>query len=471
VEVRGKWLPKRQQEIRKSMYAPHTARDIQQMLAAIGIGSLDELLRVPDDVALKAKLEVVPALPEYQIQRRFEHFAEKNAGFEYRSFLGAGSYRHYAPPAIAALAMRGEFLTAYTPYQAEVSQGYLQAIYEWQTYICLLTGMDIANASVYDGATALAEAAIMALGTTGRQKILASRAIHPNYRAVLRTYCDGLDVTVDEIPFDENGTTDLAALARAVESKEYAAVALQSPNFFGNADTLTQTALEAVKRNGTIPIAVVAEALSLAAFAPPSSWGAQIVAGEAQSFGVAMAYGGPYAGFIASTQEHLRRIPGRLAGKTLDNAGRTAYVLTLQAREQHIRRERATSNICTNQAHCALIATIYLALMGKTGLRDAAALNLARSRELASAVANVDGVKIKFAAPFFNEFVVDVGAPAAGVLTSLQELGILGGVDLGRWYPELESCILTTATELTTSADITAFAAALDGAINVHAHI
>jgi glycine dehydrogenase subunit 1 len=471
VEVRGKWLPKRQQEIRKSMYAPHTARDIQQMLAAIGIGSLDELLRVPDDVALKAKLEVVPALPEYQIQRRFEHFAEKNAGFEYRSFLGAGSYRHYAPPAIAALAMRGEFLTAYTPYQAEVSQGYLQAIYEWQTYICLLTGMDIANASVYDGATALAEAAIMALGTTGRQKILASRAVHPNYRAVLRTYCDGLDVTVDEIPFDENGTTDVAALARAVESKEYAAVALQSPNFFGNADTLTQTALEAVKRNGTIPIAVVAEALSLAAFAPPSSWGAQIVAGEAQSFGVAMAYGGPYAGFIASTQEHLRRIPGRLAGKTLDNAGRTAYVLTLQAREQHIRRERATSNICTNQAHCALIATIYLALMGKTGLRDAAALNLARSRELASAVANVDGVKIKFAAPFFNEFVVDVGAPAAGVLTSLQELGILGGVDLGRWYPELESCILTTATELTTSADITAFAAALDGAINVHAHI
>jgi glycine dehydrogenase subunit 1 len=453
------------------MYAPHTQRDIKQMLDAIGIGSLDDLLRVPDDVALKANLEVVPALPEYQIQRRFDQFAEKNAGFEYRSFLGAGSYRHYAPPAIAALAMRGEFLTAYTPYQAEVSQGYLEAIYEWQTYVCLLTGMDIANASVYDGATALAEAAIMALGTTGRHKILASRAIHPNYRGVLRTYCDGLDVTVDEIPFDDSGTTDLTALAGALESNEYAAVALQSPNFFGNADTLTQTALEAVKRSGTIPIAVVAEALSLAAFAPPSSWGAQIVAGEAQSFGVAQAYGGPYAGFIASTKEHLRRIPGRLAGKTVDNAGRTAYVLTLQAREQHIRRERATSNICTNQAHCALIATIYLALMGKTGLRDAAALNLARSRELASAVANVDGVKIKYAAPFFNEFVVDVGAPAAGVLSSLQGLGILGGVDLGRWYPELQSCILMTATELTTSGDIAALAAALDGAINVHAHI
>jgi glycine dehydrogenase subunit 1 len=453
------------------MYAPHTPRDVAEMLATIGVASLDELLRVPDDVALKAKLEVVPALPEYQIQRRFDRFAEKNAGVEYRSFLGAGSYRHYAPPAIAALAMRGEFLTAYTPYQAEVSQGSLQAIYEWQTYICLLTGMDIANASVYDGATALAEAAIMALGTSGRHRILASRAIHPNYRAVLRTYCDGLDVAVDEIDFTGEGTTDLAALACAVETKEYAAVALQSPNFFGNADTLTQAALEAVKSSGTIPIAVVAEALSLAAFAPPSSWGAQIVAGEAQSFGVAQAYGGPYAGFIASTQEHLRRIPGRLAGKTVDNAGRTAYVLTLQAREQHIRRERATSNICTNQAHCALIATIYLALMGKTGLRDAAALNLARSRELASAVANVDGVKIKYAAPFFNEFVADVGTGAAGVLASLKGLGILGGVDLGRWYPELESCILMTATELTTSGDIAALAAALDGSINVHAHV
>jgi glycine dehydrogenase subunit 1 len=453
------------------MYAPHTKRDVEQMLGAIGIESLDDLLRVPNDIALTAKLDVVPALPEYQIQRRFDHFAEKNAGVEYRSFLGAGSYRHYAPPAIAALAMRGEFLTAYTPYQAEVSQGYLQAIYEWQTYICLLTGMDIANASVYDGATALAEAAIMALGTTDRRKILVSRALHPNYRAVLRTYCDGLDVAVDEIGFGENGTTDLAALAQAVESKEYAAVALQSPNFFGIVDTLTQSALDAVTRSGAIPIAVVAEALSLAAFAPPSSWGAQIVAGEAQSFGVAQAYGGPYAGFIASTQEHMRRIPGRLVGKSVDNAGRTAYVLTLQAREQHIRRERATSNICTNQAHCALIATIYLALMGKTGLRDAAALNLARSRELASAVANVDGATLKYAAPFFNEFVVDVGAPAAGVLTSLQALGILGGVDLGRWYPELQSCILMTATELTTSADINALAAALDGAINVHAHI
>ncbi len=453
------------------MYAPHTERDVERMLEAIGARSLDELLRVPDAIALKARLEVVPALPEYLIARRFEQLAEKNAGSTYRSFLGAGAYRHYVPPAIAALAMRGEFLTAYTPYQAEVSQGYLQAIYEWQTYICLLTGMELANASVYDGATALAESAIMALGATGRQKILVSRAVHPNYRAVLRTYCDGLDVVVDEIPFTADGTTDDAALRDAVAGNEYAAVALQSPNFFGNIDTLSAPSLAVIKGSGTIPVAVVAEALSLAALAPPSSWGAQIVAGEAQSFGVAQAYGGPYAGFIASAQEHIRRIPGRLAGKTADSSGRTAYVLTLQAREQHIRRERATSNICTNQAHCALIATIYLALMGKTGLRDAAALNLGRSRELASAVARVDGARLKHSAPFFNEFVADVGRPAGEVLAALQRQKILGGVDLGRFYPELSSCILMTATELTTSGDIAALSGALAEVLHVPAAV
>jgi glycine cleavage system P protein (glycine dehydrogenase) subunit 1 len=288
---------------------------------------------------------------------------------------------------------------------------------------------------------------------------------------VLRTYCDGLDVAVDEIAFTEDGVTDLEALTSAVASGEYAAVALQSPNFFGNVEAPPQGTMASVKASGTVPIAVVAEALSLAALAPPSSWEAQIVAGEAQSFGVPVAYGGPYAGFIASTQQHVRRIPGRLAGKTVDNAGRTAYVLTLQAREQHIRRERATSNICTNQAHCALIATIYLALMGETGLRDAAALNLARSRELASAVASVRGVTLKYPAPFFNEFVADFGRPAGGVLAALQDRGILGGVDLGRFYPELASCVLMTATELTTTGDVNAYAAALEEVLNVPAAV
>ncbi|MBV8490353.1 MAG: aminomethyl-transferring glycine dehydrogenase subunit GcvPA [Candidatus Eremiobacteraeota bacterium] len=441
------------------------------MLKAIGVESLEDLLRVPEAVALKAELDVVPALPEYQIARRFDRFAKKNGATAMRSFLGAGAYRHYIPPAIAALAMRGEFLTAYTPYQAEVSQGYLQAIYEWQSYICLLTGMDIANASVYDGATALAEGAIMALNATGRRKLLVSQAIHPNYRAVLKTYCDGLDVVIDEIPYTNDGVTDEAALKAAVASGDYAAVAVQSPNFFGNVDTLSRPVLDAVVDSETVPIAVVAEALSLAVLATPASWGAQIVVGEAQSFGVPIAYGGPYAGFIASTQEHMRRIPGRLVGKTVDSSDRTAYVLTLQAREQHIRRERATSNICTNQAHCALIATIYLALMGKTGLHDAGALNLQRSRELATAVSSVPSVTLKFAAPFFNEFVADVGQPAASVLAKLQERGILAGVDLGRFYPELNTCILMTATELTTAADVAALSEALREAVSVHASV
>jgi glycine dehydrogenase subunit 1 len=453
------------------VYTPHTERDIAQMLEAIGVPSLEKLVEVPDAVKLREKLDVVPALAESDIVRRFEHFAKKNTGASCVSFLGAGAYRHYAPPAITALAMRGEFLTAYTPYQAEVSQGYLQAIYEWQTYICLLTGLDIANASVYDGATALAEAAIMAINANGRKKVLVSRAIHPNYRAVLKTYCDGLDVDIDELPVSADGTTDLSGVADRVAKREYACVALQSPNFFGNIDTPSGDVAAAIKQSGTVLIGVVAEALALAALQTPASWGAEIVAGEAQSFGVPLAYGGPYVGFIASNKDHMRRIPGRLVGKTLDVHGNEAFVLTLQAREQHIRRERATSNICTNQAHCALIATIYLALLGKTGLRDVAAHNLDRSRQLATAVSSLGGIDLKFVGPFFNEFVVDVHQPASGVLKRLLERKILGGVDLGRFYSELENCILMTATELTTTADIDALVAALREVADVRAAV
>jgi glycine dehydrogenase subunit 1 len=453
------------------VYTPHTERDIAQMLEAIGVPSLEKLVEVPDAIKLRDRLDVVPALAEAEIARRFEHFAKKNTGSSYVSFLGAGAYRHYAPPAIAALAMRGEFLTAYTPYQAEVSQGYLQAIYEWQTYICLLTGLDIANASVYDGATALAEAAIMALNANGRKKVLVSRAIHPNYRAVLKTYCDGLDVEIDELPVAKDGTTDLSDLAARVASKDYACVAIQSPNFFGCIDTPDAAAQAAIKESGTVTIGVVAEALSLAALQTPASWGAEIVAGEAQSFGVALAYGGPYVGFIAAGKDHLRRIPGRLVGKTLDVHGNEAYVLTLQAREQHIRRERATSNICTNQAHCALIATIYLALMGKSGLRDVAFANLKRSRELATRVSSIGGCTLQFEAPFFNEIVVNVHQPAREVLAKLEQRGILAGVDLGRYYPEYSDCILMAATELTSSAEIESLSIALEEVVNVPARV
>jgi glycine dehydrogenase subunit 1 len=453
------------------VYTPHTDKDIREMLEAIGVPSLEKLVEVPDAVKLREPLDVVPALCESDIVRRFEHFAAKNRGAAFVSFLGAGAYNHYAPPAIAALAMRGEFLTAYTPYQAEVSQGYLQAIYEWQTYICLLTGLDIANASVYDGATALAESAIMALNANGRKKVLVSHAIHPNYRAVLKTYCDGLDVQIDELPVNEGGTTDLNDAAARIAGKEYACLAVQSPNFFGNVDAPDAAAQRALKDSGTVLIGVVAEALALAALRTPASWGAEIVAGEAQSFGVAPAYGGPYVGFIASSKEHMRRIPGRLAGKTLDVHGNEAYVLTLQAREQHIRRERATSNICTNQAHCALIATIYLALLGKTGLRDVASANLARSRELASRVSSIPGCSLQFDAPFFNEITVNVHQPAKAVLVKLQDRGILAGLDLGRYYPEYADCILMAATELTTSGDIEKLCTALQEVVHVPARV
>jgi glycine dehydrogenase subunit 1 len=453
------------------VYTPHTERDIAQMLEAIGVPSLEKLVEVPDAVKLRERLDIVPALCESDIVRRFEHLARKNTGASCVSFLGAGAYRHYAPPAIAALAMRGEFLTAYTPYQAEVSQGYLQAIYEWQTYICLLTGLDIANASVYDGATALAESVIMALNANGRKKVLVSRAIHPNYRAVLKTYCDGLDVEIDELAVSSDGTTDLADIAARVENKEYACVAIQSPNFFGNVDVPDAQARRVLKESGTVLIGVVAEALALAALQTPASWGAEIVAGEAQSFGVALAYGGPYVGFIAASKDHLRRIPGRLVGKTLDVHGNEAYVLTLQAREQHIRRERATSNICTNQAHCALIATMYLALLGKTGLHDVASANLARSRELATRVSSIPGCTLQFDAPFFNEIVVNVHQPAKDVLAKTQSLGILAGLDLGRYYPEYADCILMAATELTTSADIEKLCTALGEVVNVPARV
>jgi glycine dehydrogenase subunit 1 len=445
------------------MYSPHTDSDIEEMLAVVGQPSLEELVRVSEELAPKGPLDIPAALPEAELSAKIAAYAKRNVATEYTSFLGAGAYRHYVPPAVTSLAMRGEFLTAYTPYQAEVSQGYLQAIYEWQTYICLLTGLDIANASVYDGATALAEASIMAVNATGRRAILVSAAVHPNYRTVLRTYARGLDLDVEELPVAHDGTTDFANLEARLADKRFAAVAVQSPNFFGCIDTPPAAVQAAIATTGTVSIGVVAEALSLAALQPPAAWGAQIAVGEGQSFGNALAFGGPYVGFIASTKEHMRRIPGRLVGRSIDNRGNTAYVLTLQAREQHIRREKATSNICTNQAHCALVATIYLAALGATGLRNAATLNLQRTAELSEAVTAVPGFSRAFATPVFNEIAIRVPAwtTAAHVLESLEARKILGGVALGRWYPQFADCILMNATEVTTLADIDALGGAL----------
>lgn len=445
------------------MYTPHTDSDIAEMLAVVGLPSLEELVAVPAAVAAKTPLDVPPGLPEAELVAKIAAYAERNTAIEYTSFLGAGAYRHYVPPVVMSLAMRGEFLTAYTPYQAEVSQGYLQAIYEWQSYICLLTGLDIANASVYDGATALAEGAIMAVNATGRRAILVSQGIHPNYRTVLETYARGVDLEVEELGLRADGTTDFATLEARLADKRFAAIAVQSPNFFGCIDTPSAAVRAAIEATGTVAIGVVAEAMSLGVLATPASWGAAIAVGEAQSFGNPLAYGGPYVGFIAATAEHMRRIPGRLVGRSVDNRGKTAYVLTLQAREQHIRREKATSNICTNQAHCALVATIYLAALGATGLRRAAVQNLERTRALAEGVSRIPGFARAFDTPVFNEVAIRVpaGRRAGDVLEALKAHDILGGVALGRWYPEFADCILMNATEVTTYADIDALCAAL----------
>jgi glycine dehydrogenase subunit 1 len=448
------------------MYAPHTQTEIQEMLDAVGVESLEELLRVPDAVALREPLAVPPGLAELDLQRAIGAYAARNGAVDYVSFLGGGAYRHYVPPVVPAIAMRGEFLTAYTPYQAEVSQGYLQAIYEWQSYICLLTGLDLANASVYDGATALAEGAIMAVNATGRRAILVSSAVHPNYRGVLRTYARGLDLDVEELPISADGRTDFSSLEARLADERFAALVVQNPNFLGSVDVPGEQVRRALEASGTVAIGVVAEAMSLGALVPPAAWGAAIAVGEGQSFGVAMAYGGPHVGFIAASKEHMRRVPGRLVGRTVDVRGKPAYTLTLQAREQHIRREKATSNICTNQAHCALCATVYLAAVGASGLRRCATLNVARIHALAEAVSAVPGFTRRFAAPVFNELPIRVpaGTTAASVLAKLRERTILGGLDLGRWYPQLADCILMTATELTTDAEIESLASAL-GAI------
>jgi glycine dehydrogenase subunit 1 len=443
------------------MYTPHTAGDIAAMLRVIGVAALDDLVRVPDAVALRAPVEVTPQLSEIEIAERFAHFAARTGAGEYTSFLGAGAYRHYIPPVVAAIAMRGEFLTSYTPYQAEVSQGYLQAIYEWQTYIALLTGLDVANASVYDGATALAEGVIMAVNATGRKAVLVSSAVHPNYRAVLKTYAEGLELVVDELGYGPDGRTAVATLDAALADQRYAAVVVQSPNVFGAIDALPEDAVARIRATKTVVIGVVAEALSLAALTAPAAWGVEICVGEAQSFGNPVAYGGPHVGFIAATTEHLRRIPGRLVGRSVDSAGKVAYVLTLQAREQHIRREKATSNICTNQAHCALCATVYLAAMGRSGLRNCAALNVARTNDLKRKVSALDGFAVRFEAPTFNEVAIRVPGRAAAVLAALERKKILGGLDLGRFYPELDDCILMTATELTSSDDVDRLVTAL----------
>ncbi len=427
-------------------YLPKSPAEREQMLAAIGATSIDDLFAIiPAEYRLDRDLDVPRQQAESEIISYFRAAGQKNAT-DYASFLGAGVYRHYRPVIIDSLVQRGEFLTSYTPYQAEITQGTLQAIFEFQTMIAELTGMDVANASMYDGSTGAAEAVMMAVRVTGRHKAVVARTVHPEYREVMATYArhQGLPSTL--VGFDrETGRVDLTALEVEV-TEETAAVLVQSPNFFGVIEDIPAIA-EIAHKKGALLIVSIAEAVSLGVVRPPVE--ADIVSMEAQSFGVALSYGGPYCGVIAAKEQYVRQMPGRLVGQTTDGTGYRGFVLTLSTREQHIRREKATSNICTNQALVALMATIFLTVYGKEGIRELAEHNLAKADYAAKTLSAQPGAKLLFnGAPRFHEFVLETAETPALWSKRLLEEKIVGGVELSRWYPELESATLWCATEM-----------------------
>jgi glycine dehydrogenase subunit 1 len=418
------------------------------MLERIGVASNEALFDVvPAPLRARAELKLPPALAERSLLAYLGELAARNLSLSRaKGFLGAGAYHHFIPSAVDALASRGEFATAYTPYQAEVSQGTLQAIFEYQTLMSQLTGLDVANASLYDGASATAEAVLMALRVTRRRRVYLSRGLHPHYADVVRTYLAGLDAEIEELPLTPEGCTGVPALG-----EEAAAVVVQYPNFFGCIEDLAPQA-EAAHGAGALLVTVTTEPLALALLRPPGDFGADIACGEAQSFGVPVSFGGPYLGFFVVRQALVRQLPGRLIGETVDNRGQRAFVMTLTTREQHIRRERATSNICTNQGLCALRATIYLALLGRKGLRRLAEVNLALA-SYARQRMGAAGLRLVYSAPTFNEFVVE--APRIHErYASLVDGGILPGVLLEKYDPARRDQLLVCTTEMIGREDI-----------------
>ncbi|MGQ0676011.1 MAG: aminomethyl-transferring glycine dehydrogenase subunit GcvPA [Rhodospirillales bacterium] len=441
-------------------YLPHTEADRKAMLQAIGAPSVDSLFGdVPEAVRLKAPVDLPAHQGELEVERAIQGFAARNIGASaVPSFLGAGSYRHHVPAAVDHLIQRGEFLTSYTPYQPEVSQGTLQYLFEFQTQVALLTGMEIANASMYDGASAAAEAVVMANRVTRRARAVVSGNLHPHYREVIATSARGLGFAVDFAPPDPEGREDLAGRIDGATS----CVVVQNPGFFGQLRDLAKLA-DAAHAKGALLIAVVTEVVSLGAIRPPGAMGADIVAAEGQSIGNALGFGGPYVGLFATREKYVRQMPGRLCGQTVDADGRRGFVLTLSTREQHIRREKATSNICTNSGLCALAFTIHLTLLGEAGLKRLAALNHAKAVLLAQRLEKLPGVKL-LNDGFFNEFTLRLPKPAAEVVERLAARKILAGVPVSRLYPgrgELAGLLLVAATETATDADFDALAEAL----------
>lgn len=439
-------------------YIPTTAAEQQQMLAACGANRMEELFSdVPASVRLGRELNLPRPMAEAEVWRHLEELAGKNKKLV--SFLGAGAYEHYIPSVVGHLLARSEFYTAYTPYQPEISQGTLQAIFEFQSLICELTGLDVATASHYDGATAMAEAALVACNATRRQKILVSRSVNPQYRAVLSTYTKGQGVELAEVPL-QDGRTDLEALEK-LAGKDVAGVILQNPNFFGQIEAMAE-ATDLAHKAGALGIAVV-DPVSLGLLAAPGEYGADLAVGEGQGLGNPLNFGGPYLGFIAAREKLVRRLPGRIVGQTTDVDGRRAFVLTLQAREQHIRREKATSNICSNEALCALAATIYLAAMGREGLKEVASQCLLKAHYAQKKLAALPGVTPVFNGPFFHEFALQTKLSPATLAQGLAEKGFAAGFDLGRFYPELKNALLFTVTEVRTREEIDALVAAMGG--------
>jgi glycine dehydrogenase subunit 1 len=438
----------------------NTPDDQRAMLAKIGAGSIDELFHsIPESLRLKRPLNVPPALTELELTQHFGELAQRNQSAQDAiCLLGGGSYDHFIPAVVDAVAGRSEFYTAYTPYQAEASQGSLQVFFEYQTLICQLTGMDVANASLYDGGSAVAEAVLMALSVQPkRHRVLIAESVHPEYRSALATYAANLDLRIETLP-TPNGFLDPDDVKKTIDDQTLCVV-VQHPNFFGCLEEVDAVAALAHAK-GALLVASY-DPISLGVLKRPGQYDADIAIAEGQSLGNPLSYGGPYLGMLACREEFVRKMPGRLVGQTLDRNGKRCWVLTLQTREQHIRREKATSNICTNQGLMALKATVYLAALGPQGLRETAELCTRKAHYAVDQLTKVAGVKLRFDRPFFKEFTLSLAKPVPALLSQLLQAGYHAGLHLGRWYPTLDNCLSVAVTEKRTSAEIDGLAAAL----------
>ena len=442
-------------------YVPNTPAEQQDMLRALGASTIEDLLTpIPAEVRLSRPLDLPAALRESDARRLLTGLAEQNADLDhYISFLGAGSYDHMQPSVVPHLVKRAEFYTSYTPYQPEVSQGMLQATYEFQTLVCQITGMDVANASLYDGSTAVVEAALMAVGPGGRGEVLVSRALDPQYRATLRVYAHTRGFSVREIGL-EGGVTSASEL-RAALGPDTKAVIIQHPNFFGALEDV-HAIEQIVHATKALYVVAITEPASLGALEPPGAYGADIVAAEGMSLGSPIGYGGPALGLFATRNELVRRMPGRIVGKTVDDRGQPGYVLTLQTREQHIRRERATSNICTNQELLAIFTTVYLSALGKQGFAELGAQCLRKAHFTQQAICALPGFTLAFDRPFYDEFAITCPIPIERLNAELRDRGVIGGYDLSRDYPELKNTALFCVTEARAREDIETLVTALD---------